>query len=122
MKEGKQQVTRGRWTRSRIAMLCLAVLAPACSTTQQGPIKLADVQINNKCGLLGNDCNRLTAGQEGQAALRYVNPTASWAQYQKILIEPVTFWGGDATKISAAAHLRLQHIGNGATRRRGAAV
>jgi hypothetical protein len=66
------------------------------------PIKQADIQTGNKCGLLGSDCNRLTAGQEGQAALRYVNPAASWSQYQKILIEPVTFWGSDTTQVSAA--------------------
>jgi hypothetical protein len=76
---------------------------PACSTTQQVPIKQTELQTEtgNKCGLLGSDCNRLTAGQEGQAALRYLNPEASWTQYKQILIEPVTFWGSDATKVSA---------------------
>jgi hypothetical protein len=93
---------RGRRTRGSLAALCLAALTPACATTQQAPIKLAEIQTGNKCGLLGSDCNRLTAGQEGQAALRYINPNAAWSQYQKILIEPVTFWGSDATKISAA--------------------
>lgn len=34
--------------------------------------------------------------------MRYVNPAAQWSQYNKVLIDPVTFWGGDATKISAA--------------------
>ena len=80
----------------------MAALAPACSTTQQVPIKPAEIQTGNKCGLLGEDCNRLTPGQEGQAALRYVNPNASWSQYQNILLEPVTFWGSDATQVSAA--------------------
>jgi Protein of unknown function (DUF3313) len=102
MKESNRPVTCGRRTRSHIAALCLAALAPSCSTTQQVPIKQAEIQTGNKCGLLGSDCNRLTAGQEGQAALRYVNPDASWSQYQKILIEPVTFWGSDATQVSAA--------------------
>jgi Protein of unknown function (DUF3313) len=102
MRKEHQQVRCGRWTRSRIAALCLATLSPSCSTTQQVPIKQADIQTGNKCGLLGSDCNRLTAGQEGQAALRYVNPAASWSQYQKILIEPVTFWGSDTTQVSAA--------------------
>jgi hypothetical protein len=85
-----------------MAALCLAALTPSCSTTQQVPIKQAEIQTGNKCGLLGSDCNRLTAGQEGQAALRYVNPDAAWSQYKKILIEPVTFWGSDTTQISAA--------------------
>lgn len=102
MREGIQQATYRRWTRSHIAVLCLAALTPSCSTTQQVPIKQAEIQTGNKCGLLGADCNRLTPGQEGQAALRYVNPTVAWSQYQKILVEPVTFWGSDTTKVSAA--------------------
>lgn len=102
MKEANRPVKRGRWTRSSIVALGLAVLAPACSTTQQAPVKLAELQTGDKCGLLGSDCARLTPGQEGQAALRYVNPEVSWSQYQKILIEPVTFWGGDTTKVSGA--------------------
>jgi hypothetical protein len=102
MRKENQQVTRGRWTRSSIVALGLAALTPSCSTTQQVPIKQTEIQTGNKCGLLGSDCNRLTAGQEGQAALRYVNPDASWSQYQKILIEPVTFWGSDTTQVSAA--------------------
>jgi Protein of unknown function (DUF3313) len=36
-----------------------------------------------------------------QAALRYVNPSANWTQYNKIVIDPVTFWGSDTEKISA---------------------
>ena len=101
MGKGNQQVTCRRWTCSCIAALCLAAVAASCSTTQQVPIKPAEIQTGNKCGLLGEDCNRLTPGQEGQAALRYVNPTASWSQYQKILIEPVTFWGSNTTQVSA---------------------
>jgi len=53
---------RGRRTRVSLAALCLAALTPACATTQQAPIKLAEIQTGNKCGLLGSDCNRLTAG------------------------------------------------------------
>jgi hypothetical protein len=102
MRKSNQPMTGGHWTRSSLAALCLAALASACTTTQQVPIKPAEVQTGNKCGLLGSDCNRLTAGQEGQAALRYVNPDAPWSQYQKILIEPVTFWGSDSTQVSAA--------------------
>ncbi len=74
----------------------------ACSKTQQAPIKLTELQTGNRCGFLGSDCSRLTVGQEGQAALRYVNPDVSWTQYQKILIEPVTFWGSSTTQVAAA--------------------
>src|SRR5262245_11777525 len=85
------------WAHYRIAALYLAVLATACSTTQQVKVTQAEV----KCGFLGSDCSRLTPGAEGQAALRYVNPSANWTQYNKIIIDPVTFWGGDTEKISA---------------------
>src|SRR6266545_1696479 len=91
-------MTRGAWARYEIAVLCLTIFATACSATQQVPIKQTDI----KCGFLGSDCDRLIAGEQGQAALRYVNPNAPWTQYKKILIDPVTFWGSDTTKISAA--------------------
>jgi hypothetical protein len=52
--------------------------------------------------MLGNDCALLTTGSKDQAGQRYVNPTAQWSQYSKVLIDPVTFWGGDSTKLSAA--------------------
>src|SRR5262249_56639996 len=45
---------------------------------------------------------KLVPGSSGQTDLRYVNPNAQWSQYNKVLIEPVTFWGGDDTQISAA--------------------
>jgi len=69
----------------------------ACSATQQGAVKKSDLN----CGFLGSDCTKLAAGAEGQAALRYVNPSANWAQYNKIIIDPVTFWGSDTTKVPA---------------------
>ena len=90
-------VTEGAWTRGRMVVLCLAVVVSACSATQQVPIQKTDI----KCGFLGADCDRLIAGDQGQAALRYVNPNANWTQYKKVLIDPVTFWGSDNTKISA---------------------
>src|SRR5215470_19850606 len=89
--------TRGTWAPGRVAALCLVLLLPACSATQQVAIKKTDI----KCGFLGADCDRLIAGEQGQAALRYVNPNANWPQYKKVLIDPVTFWGSDTTKISA---------------------
>ena len=34
--------------------------------------------------------------------LVYTNPSANFSSYSKIMIAPVTFWGGDDTKVSAA--------------------
>src|SRR5277367_98891 len=56
-------------------------------------------------GFLGNDYSLLTppaAGTDQQAMLRYVNPNANWASYNKIMVAPVTYWAGDDTKVSAA--------------------
>lgn len=92
------QVRRGAWTRGGVAALCLAMSALGCAATQQVEIKKTDI----KCGFLGSDCDRLIAGEQGQPALRYVNPNANWTQYKKLIIDPVTFWGSDTTNVSAA--------------------
>ena len=97
--------------RSAVAWLALALAAVGCATTQQ--VKVRD---QNYCPFLGPDlCARLTPstppGRFSGAAiagsgvpvadLRYINPKAQWTQYHKVLLVPVTFWGGDDTKVSA---------------------
>ena len=80
-----------------LVALCLLLLS-ACTTTQKVAVNQADVN----CAFLGNDCSLLTTGGKEQAGMRYVNPAAKWSQYNKILIDPVTYWGGDSTKLSAS--------------------
>ncbi|NOT12542.1 MAG: DUF3313 domain-containing protein [Methylococcaceae bacterium] len=80
------------------AMALGVLLVSACTTTQKAPID----QTSLNCGLLGDVCGKLTPGGKDQTSLRYINPTAQWTKYNKILIEPVTFWGGDSTSVSAA--------------------
>jgi len=56
-------------------------------------------------GFLANDYSLLTPPAEGsdqKAMLRYVNPNATWSSYNKIMIAPITFWGADDSKVSAA--------------------
>lgn len=77
--------------------LCLLSLA-ACTTTQKANINQSDVN----CAFLANECSKLTAGGKDQVGLRYVNPAAQWTQYNKVLIAPVSFWGGDSTTVPAA--------------------
>lgn len=74
------------------------LLVTACTTTEKAHLNQANVN----CAFLGNECALLIPGGKDQAALRYVNPAVQWTQYNKILISPVTFWGGDTTKISVA--------------------
>ena len=89
--------------KNSIAIGACVVLLAACGTTEQAKVSQADV----KCGFLGSTCERLVAGAEGQAALRYVNPAAKWGQYKKIMIQPVTFWGDDKSKVSVEDQQRL---------------
>jgi len=43
-------------------------------------------------------------------SLRYANPSVQWTQYNKVLLEPVSFWGDDKTKISAADQQMLTNF------------
>jgi hypothetical protein len=83
------------WT--PLSAMALAVLLSACTTTQKVPLEQASIN----CGLLANECGKLMPGGNDQASLRYINPSAQWTKYNKVLIEPVTFWGGDSTSVSA---------------------
>jgi uncharacterized protein DUF3313 len=51
-------------------------------------------------GFFGSDASLLQPGKEGQVAMVYVRPDVQWAQYTKIMIEPVEFWDNPDTKVS----------------------
>lgn len=96
------------WEVYLLAVLGLLVIT-ACTKTEKVEVGQAGIY----CGLLGSDCaNRLTMGGKEQAGLRYVNPAAQWTNYNKIMIDPVTFWGGDSTKVSAADQQTLVNYFN----------
>jgi hypothetical protein len=94
--------SRNRWG-GLVIGACAVVALAACTTTQQASVSRSGIQ----CGFLGSVCAQLTPGTEGQTAWRYVNPSARWTQYTKIMIQPVTFWGEDASKVSATDQQRL---------------
>lgn len=85
-------------TAKTLAMASALLLLSACATTQKATLDRAALN----CGLLGDVCGKLTPGGQDQASLRYVSPSARWTDYNKVMIEPVTFWGGDTTSVSAA--------------------
>ena len=91
----KSQVNRKSLIGGAIAVLILMGTITGCTTTQQVAVKEA-----GPSGFLG-DTSLLKPGDKEQASLRYVNPSAPWTTYNKVLLEPVTFWGDDKTKISA---------------------
>ena len=93
-----------------IAIAACAVVLAACGTTEQAKVSQADV----KCAFLGSACAQLVPGTEGQAALRYINPAAKWTQYKKIMIQPVTFFGDDTSKVSVEDQQRLVNFLYGA--------
>jgi hypothetical protein len=95
----------------RLASVALfALFASACATTQQVAVTDAGY-----CPFLGSKlCAQLTetakpgrlsggAKSEGGTALanlRYIDPNAQWAKYNKVMIAPVTYWAGDDSNIS----------------------
>ena len=85
------------WIGLPLLALCLLLLS-ACSTTQKVAINQADLN----CTFLVNECSLLTPSGEDQNGLRWLNPAAQWTQYNKIMIDPVTFWAGSTTSISAS--------------------
>jgi hypothetical protein len=97
-----------RFVRARGAAVGLALAAlTGCAVTQRE--KVTD---QNYCPFLGNSvCLQLVpATDKKEADLRYINPGAQWTQYTKVLIDPVTFWGGDDTQLSAADQRTLTNF------------
>src|SRR6266481_5152339 len=68
-----------------IAGLLLGMIA--CATTRQ-------VRKTEPSGFLG-DYSQLEKGKKGQADMIYWNPSADWAKYTKVYIEPVELWRSD---------------------------
>jgi hypothetical protein len=110
-------MSTGSWIsdqwRSAAAGFALAAFAAGCATTQQVAVSSKS---STYCPFLGAAlCAKLTptdtpgcfsgaamgGGGTPLAGLRYINPNAQWTQYNKIMIEPVTFWAGDNTSVSA---------------------
>src|SRR5271169_4130888 len=60
----------------------------ACATTRQTTKGI------EPSGFLG-DYSQLQKGKKGQAALVYIDPSANWAQYTKVYVEPVQLWKSD---------------------------
>ena len=100
----KSQTFRSAWVASAMAVLILMGALAGCTTTQQ-----VSVQRSGVGGFLG-DTSILTSGDKDQASLRYINPAAQWTRYNKVLLEPVSFWGDDKTKISPADQQMLTNF------------
>ncbi|HEU5196038.1 MAG TPA: DUF3313 domain-containing protein [Methylomirabilota bacterium] len=75
----------------------IVVFATGCATTER-------VEVKNRptiCAFLGESCDKMTAGGEGQkAGLRWINPSAKLTQYNKVIVDVVGFFGSEAPKVS----------------------
>jgi hypothetical protein len=94
-----------------LSVLLAGLILPGCGqTVAPGPNIIQRAQGETPApppptGFLGNDYSLMTppaAGSDQQAMLRYVNPTANWSSYNKVMISPVTYWASDDSKVSAA--------------------
>ena len=84
-----------------------AVLLAACTTTQEAKVSQADI----KCGFLGPVCSQLKTGGPGQQiAWLYTNPSVNWTKYKKLMIQPVTFWDDEKSKVSVEDQHRLTNF------------
>lgn len=90
-----RQASKTMWVGGVVAMAMLVGMMAGCSVTQKESVERVAPS-----ALISNT-SLLTPGDKEQASLRYVNPNAQWTTYNKVLLEPVTFWGDDKTKISA---------------------
>ena len=96
---------RGRYLGAARALagVALTVVAAGCSVTQ----KETPVLAGGTCALIPPQfCSQLVPGPKEGAGLRYIAPDVQWSQYTKVLVTPVTAWGGDTTKLSPADRRR----------------
>ena len=105
--------TSGRVSNFRIAAVVIGVTLAACTQNGEGSLfhrivfggtrQIKDVQ--PVAGFLP-DTTLLQPGGSGQAALVYRNPTANFAFYNKIFLDPVTIWtapGSALTRVPESA-------------------
>ena len=112
MGAGDQRLTRNIRTASTrlVVVVGAALVAASCATTT-----VEKPKATTGSNFLGKDYALLTPGEtsKGQAGLRYFNPSAQWRQYTKVIIDPVTFWGDDASKVAPTDQQALATYFNG---------
>ncbi|MGH7779498.1 MAG: DUF3313 domain-containing protein [Candidatus Binataceae bacterium] len=91
-----------------LSLLCVSAMLSGCAKTVQNQPSVIGKALGEKpvvpaaTGFLGSDYARLQPGQEGQALLVYIDQTAQWRSYNKILLEPVQFWDGENSSVPPA--------------------
>jgi len=106
----KARVDRKSFSSVSAALLATAllpaVLIAGCSqTVSEREAVVTQVESGDAAaatGFFGDKLSLLQPGKEGQAAMVYINPSAKWAQYDKIMLEPVEFWDSANSEVSPA--------------------
>jgi len=93
-----------------LSALAFAALTAGCATTQQ--VALDQAGRAGYCPFMGaalcakleptGEPSRFSSGapDTSRALLRYVDANAKWTTYNSVMIQPVTFWADDDSKIS----------------------
>ena len=91
-------------TKSWIAFALVTLLAAGCAgTTRDRNVYYS--------GFLG-DYSKLVEGGDKQAERRYLRPHVDWAAYNKVLLDPVTMWRGDASRSKGVSSHDAQMMAN----------
>ena len=81
----------------RFVTAFFVLLLSGCAATQ----RVATETPEGPCVFLGADCSKLKpVGEDAGIGLRYLNPAARWTSYQKVMIDPITFWGDAKNTVS----------------------
>ncbi len=82
--------------------LCIVLPLCSCSTTRQA-------RSVEPSGFL-NDYSLLEEGGSGQAALVYVNPNTDFTRYKSVIIDPVSVWAPEDSKLVRLDPEQLQNL------------
>lgn len=88
-----------------ILFILLLGLLASCANTRQA----RDI---HPSGFLGADAAKLEKGGKGKPALYYRNPDVDWSKYDKMLLEPVTFWDAPGGKDRGVSQHDAQQVVN----------
>lgn len=86
-----------------LIIMSVLLVVSACASTRS----YRDVE---KSGFLGSDAARLRKGDKDQPALVYLKPGVDWASYNKMLLDPVTFWRPPETGNQGVSHQDIQTV------------
>ncbi len=94
--------------RTVLGLGAILLFVVGCATTERQEVSVKDQPA--VCRFLGEACNNLVPGGEGEASLRYVNPNAKFTQYNKAKVEVVGFFAGDTAKVPAEARQTMTDL------------